>query len=123
MGIPKMAQLIGSCCNTYPNLYRASAGWRTQPCSPLCIGCTCFFRPMWNSDMNYAAVRLLPSERRTETLSRLEAIKGSATDLFQPICLISGDPNPTNWGLLPGGTPVLFDWERLAWAPRRSILQ
>lgn len=29
-----------------------------------------------------------------------------------PQCWISGDPNPTNWGLRADGTLVLYDWER-----------
>jgi aminoglycoside phosphotransferase (APT) family kinase protein len=26
--------------------------------------------------------------------------------------LISGDPNPMNWGILENGEPVMFDWDR-----------
>lgn len=29
--------------------------------------------------------------------------------------LISGDPNPTNWGLRDDGTVVLFDWAEAGW--------
>ncbi len=32
--------------------------------------------------------------------------------LFTPQCWISGDPNPTNWGVRSDGTLVLYDWER-----------
>ena len=32
--------------------------------------------------------------------------------LFRPVCAISGDPNPVNWGLRDDGTLALFDWER-----------
>lgn len=30
--------------------------------------------------------------------------------------LVSGDPNPTNWGLGPKGQLVLFDWSEVAWS-------
>ncbi len=39
-------------------------------------------------------------------------IRRESQDLFRPLCSISGDPNPTNWGLRQDRTPVLFDWER-----------
>ena len=30
--------------------------------------------------------------------------------------LVSGDPNPTNWGLRASGQLVLFDWSEVAWS-------
>jgi hypothetical protein len=32
--------------------------------------------------------------------------------LFAPVCPISADPNPNNWGIRNNGSLVLFDWER-----------
>jgi hypothetical protein len=34
--------------------------------------------------------------------------------LFKPLCPISADPNPGNWGVREDGSPVLFDWERFS---------
>ena len=42
----------------------------------------------------------------------LETIRAATLFLFEPRCLISGDPNPANWGLRDDGTLVLYDWER-----------
>jgi hypothetical protein len=72
------------------------------------------FQPGWTEGMNTAAVRLLPEEHAAAALTTLERLRQRATSmgLFRHECLISGDPNPTNWGLRPDGTPVLFDWDR-----------
>lgn len=43
---------------------------------------------------------------------KLQDVRKATTRLFEPTCLISGDPNPANWGLRDDGTLVLYDWER-----------
>jgi aminoglycoside phosphotransferase (APT) family kinase protein len=70
------------------------------------------FHPQWTAEMTAAAVACVPSEERSDVRSRLLAIQERTAALFEPHCLISGDPNPTNWGLRADGTVVLFDWER-----------
>jgi thiamine kinase-like enzyme len=66
------------------------------------------FRPAWTPEMNAHALTFLPSD----TAGTLEALRLQAQALFKPRHLISGDPNPNNWGVPPDGTPVLFDWDR-----------
>lgn len=42
--------------------------------------------------------------------------------LFDPICVIAGDPNATNWGVRADGSVVLFDWDRVGYGvPARDI--
>ncbi len=44
--------------------------------------------------------------------SRLDPFRRESQQLFRPLCSISGDPNPTNWGMRRDRTLVLYDWER-----------
>jgi Phosphotransferase enzyme family len=66
------------------------------------------FRPAWTPEMNAAALAFLPSN----LVEKLETLRLEAQALFEPRHLISGDPNPNNWGVLNDGTPALFDWDR-----------
>ena len=66
------------------------------------------FRPAWTAAMNRHALEHLPAPLE----GKLEALRESAQHLFEPAGLISGDPNPMNWGLRDAGSPVLFDWDR-----------
>jgi hypothetical protein len=53
------------------------------------------------------------ADEEEETVrGRLLSIRERTQGLFAPLCCISGDPNPTNWGMREDGTVVLFDWER-----------
>lgn len=80
------------------------------------------FRPQWTAEMTDAALSCLPAEERGALRSSLLAIRERSGDLFAPRCFISGDPNPTNWGLRADGTVVLFDWERFGWgAPALDV--
>ena len=62
--------------------------------------------------MTERAVNLMPPARAEEVRRRLEELRVLGLPLFEPHCLISGDPNPINWGLRTDGTVNLFDWER-----------
>ena len=47
-----------------------------------------------------------------EVAALLAGMQVAAAPLFAPVCPLSGDPNPANWGLRTDGSLVLFDWER-----------
>jgi aminoglycoside phosphotransferase (APT) family kinase protein len=66
------------------------------------------FRPAWTPAMNAHALQFLPKHLE----EKLEHFRVLAQPLLEPHNLISGDPNPMNWGVLENGEPVLFDWDR-----------
>ena len=66
------------------------------------------FRPTWTQAMNAHALQFLPKHLE----EKLEDFRALAQPLLEPRNLISGDPNPMNWGVLENGEPVLFDWDR-----------
>jgi hypothetical protein len=66
------------------------------------------FQPTWTQAMNSHVLQFLPKHLE----EKLEAFRTLAQPLFEPRNLISGDPNPMNWGVLENGDPVLFDWDR-----------
>jgi hypothetical protein len=68
------------------------------------------FCPQWTEVMTEHVGKVLPEQRNL-----LTTLQEKAQHLFQPCCLISGDPNPTNWGLRADETLVLFDWERFGY--------
>lgn len=43
----------------------------------------------------------------------LPGFSGAAAEIFAPLCLVSGDANPTNWRLREDGSAVLVDWGRV----------
>ncbi|HEX7065056.1 MAG TPA: phosphotransferase [Bacillales bacterium] len=62
--------------------------------------------------MSTKALACFPKGISREIKPLLEAVKERSRQIFQPLCWISGDPNPTNWGIRNTGKLVLFDWER-----------
>ncbi len=70
------------------------------------------FQPQWTTAMTEHVVSLMPPARTEEVRRRLEELRVLCLPLFEPHSLISGDPNPRNWGLRADGTVNLFDWER-----------
>jgi Phosphotransferase enzyme family len=66
------------------------------------------FQPTWTPAMNAHALHFLPKHLE----EKLEEFRALAQPLLEPRNLISGDPNPMNWGMLENGDPVLFDWDR-----------
>jgi thiamine kinase-like enzyme len=66
------------------------------------------FRPTWTQAMNAHALQFLPKQLE----EKLEELRALAQPLLEPRNLISGDPNPMNWGVLENGDLVLFDWDR-----------
>lgn len=51
---------------------------------------------------------------RDQVANQLTMLQREAQVLFQPICCISADPNPTNWRIRDSGELVLIDWERFS---------
>lgn len=72
------------------------------------------FQPGWTSAMTGEALNWFPRSRLPieQVLSRWQQ---EFHVLNQPVCPVSGDPNPRNWGLRAGGALILFDWERFGW--------
>lgn len=71
------------------------------------------YLPAWDEPMTAAARSTLPREAADRVAPLLERLREAHQHLFAPNCPISGDPNPTNWGLRANGTLVLYDWERV----------
>lgn len=70
------------------------------------------FTPQWTSQMTEKALLWFAPPTANDLYHQLDHIRVASRHLFTPQCYISGDPNPTNWGLRRDGTLVLFDWER-----------
>lgn len=72
------------------------------------------YRPTWAARLTDEALAQLRRDERDELGPALGALREAHQHLFAPRCAISGDPNPTNWGLRDDGGLVLFDWERFS---------
>jgi aminoglycoside phosphotransferase (APT) family kinase protein len=70
------------------------------------------FQPAWTEEMMHAALACFPPTTQEHLRPILTRLQQRYQSLFEPQCWISGDPNPTNWGLRHNGTLVLYDWER-----------
>ncbi|MGN7233180.1 hypothetical protein ACTHQ0_25715 [Priestia megaterium] len=66
----------------------------------------------WSKELTKRALSLLPSTLEVA----IEQLHLKSETIFSPVCYISGDPNPTNWGIRNNGELVLFDWERTGYA-------
>jgi Phosphotransferase enzyme family len=66
------------------------------------------FQPTWTQAMNAHVLQFLPKHLE----GKLETCRALAQPLLEPRNLISGDPNPMNWGVRENGDLVLFDWDR-----------
>jgi aminoglycoside phosphotransferase (APT) family kinase protein len=73
------------------------------------------FRPAWTDEITEAALSCFPEADAAELRPALRDLQERHQYLFLPQCLISGDPNRTNWGLRDDGTLVLYDWERFGY--------
>ena len=67
------------------------------------------FRPAWDEALDRVADSLLPSA----ALARLDRHRATFVELGQSCNVISGDPNPLNWGRTMDGHLVLMDWDRV----------
>jgi hypothetical protein len=70
------------------------------------------YRPSWPETLAEQALDLMPAAERPALAALLADVRARCLPLFAATCLLSGDPNPANWGLRADGTLVLFDWER-----------
>jgi hypothetical protein len=64
----------------------------------------------WTVDATEVALSLLPAAAR-DLAPALRSLREEAQHLTAPWCWISGDPNPSNWGVRDDGALVLYDWE------------
>lgn len=69
------------------------------------------FQPAWTEAMQQVALGWLPDAGLDITLA---VLRPEAAPLFAPRSIISGDPNPLNWGLSHDGELVRMDWERIS---------
>lgn len=65
--------------------------------------------------MTDAALAWFPAHTAAALRPILQTIRRLAQPLFVPRFPLSGDPNPTNWGLRRDNSLVLYDWERFGW--------
>jgi Phosphotransferase enzyme family len=65
----------------------------------------------WNEEHVEKVKKLVDQE----LVGKIEELKKQTTVLYHPYCMISGDPNPTNWGIRKNGDLVLFDFERIGY--------
>ena len=70
------------------------------------------FRPSWTPALTAAAVERLDAEHRGPTARAVDRLSHEAERWLIGDALVSGDPNPLNWGQRDDGTLVLFAWER-----------
>lgn len=80
----------------------------TVPRLPDDIGYT----PKWDDELSEQALDCFDDALRQELRPRMDELRGRSQHLFVPRCAVSGDSNPTNWGLRHDEQVVLFDWER-----------
>jgi aminoglycoside phosphotransferase (APT) family kinase protein len=71
-----------------------------------------FFRPRWTRAMDEAILSCFGAEHVADLTASLGSKRDAYRHIFLPQCPISGDPNPTNWGLRADASVVLYDWER-----------
>ncbi|EIT87456.1 LPS biosynthesis choline kinase [Fictibacillus macauensis ZFHKF-1] len=66
---------------------------------------------IWDEELTERVQYLLPIELNA-TISH---IKEQSQVIFTQFCIISGDSNPTNWGVRDNGILVSFDFERIGY--------
>jgi thiamine kinase-like enzyme len=66
----------------------------------------------WPPELTARALTALHPALAADAAPRLHEMREQALSLFNSQCVISGDPNPTNWGIRDNGDLVLFDWGR-----------
>jgi hypothetical protein len=71
------------------------------------------FVSTWPPELTERALAAFRVSTASGLEPRLMELRDHALPLFDGQCVISGDPNPTNWGLRENGELVLFDWGRI----------
>ncbi len=70
--------------------------------------------PVWTDDMTEQSLACFSESQRQTLRPVFQKLQAEAQSLFEPLSLISGDPNPRNWGVDRKSRVVLFDWERFS---------
>lgn len=74
------------------------------------------YQPGWDEEMTERASEwFADGSEREHVANQLTTLQREAQVLFQPLCCISADPNPTNWRVRENGELVLIDWERFSY--------
>jgi hypothetical protein len=74
------------------------------------------YQPAWAQEMTRCASEWFAAgSQRDQVANQLMMLQREAQELFQPLCSISADPNPTNWRMRKKGELVLIDWERFSY--------
>jgi len=71
------------------------------------------FYPKWTPAMNATALECFDPSVRDSLKKILDKLQKCCSDLFRPLCFISGDPNPRNWGLRADDSLVQYDWKKI----------
>jgi hypothetical protein len=71
------------------------------------------YRPTWDEEMNLRVLDCFDPKDKRKMENILSTICSKSQHLFLPDCLISGDPNPKNWGLRSDGSLVQYDWQHI----------
>ncbi len=69
------------------------------------------YRPRWDDALTASAASTLGAD--DAVVGRLTLLAEHAQPLFDPRCVVSGDPNPLNWRVDDENRPVLLDLERI----------
>ena len=73
------------------------------------------FIPEWTEEMTLTALDCFDPYEHEELKTQLEELRLSSNHLFQPMCLICGDPNPKNWGIRLDDSLVQYDWHKIGY--------
>ncbi|MGD9893342.1 MAG: phosphotransferase [Dehalococcoidia bacterium] len=65
----------------------------------------------WTVEVTESALSFFPASVARTLASPLRSLRDEAQHLGVAWCWISGDPNPSNWGMRDDGSLVLYDWE------------
>lgn len=67
--------------------------------------------PSWDDALTAAALENLHAS--APLTHSLRALARRCQYLFEPLTVVSADPNPLNWRVDTTGAPILIDWERI----------
>lgn len=70
------------------------------------------YSPKWDNELTEKMLACFEPEIVRNLKPILTDLQHESQPLFEKRCWISGDPNPTNWGVRADGSLVLFDWDR-----------
>lgn len=67
----------------------------------------------WTEEMSKNTLSFFERKDQNFLCSLLTRLQTEYRYLFEKRHMVSGDPNPLNWGVREDGSLVLFDWERV----------